>query len=75
MKETGASGQNKEVSPQISIDGDEGDAVKPSGQFMFRDNLLNLTHKFLGQVNVALQQVQIQGWFYFLDCDEAGLFH
>ncbi|KAM4590913.1 dynein axonemal heavy chain 10 isoform 1-T1 [Odontesthes bonariensis] len=57
MATAGTSGQNKEVFPQEETS-EEDVPVKPSGQFLIRDELLNRTHKFLAQVNTALQQLQ-----------------
>ncbi|XP_041853005.1 dynein heavy chain 10, axonemal [Melanotaenia boesemani] len=55
---SGASNQNKEVSNQEKISGNaEGDVEKLSKEFLIRDELLDRTHKFLEQVNAALQQL------------------
>jgi len=62
MATAGTSGQNKEVFPQEKNSEKDG-PVKPSGQFLIRNELLNRTHKFLAQVNTALQQLQ-KGLFY-----------
>lgn len=68
MRITGAGYQSEAVSPQeeTSGEGDKESQVKLSGQFTVRDELLNSTHKFLGLVNTTLQQLQIQGLFYYI---------
>lgn len=65
MKETGGGYQSGAVSPQeATSDKDEKESpAKLSEQFMFRNELLNRTYKFLGQINTTIQQLQIQGLF------------
>ncbi|XP_069565682.1 dynein axonemal heavy chain 10 [Brachyistius frenatus] len=46
------------VSSQTSLQ--EESPVTPNDQFTIRDELLHRTHKFLGQINETLQEIQIQ---------------
>ncbi|CAG5923186.1 unnamed protein product [Menidia menidia] len=62
MASSEVSDQSKEIAPQeqISKDTEERGPVKPKGQIFLRDELLNRAHKFLSQVNDALQQFQTE---------------
>lgn len=62
MTVTGGGYQSENVSPQEATTEEE-ESVKLSEQFMVRDELLNMTYKFLGLINTTLQQLQIQGLF------------
>lgn len=46
---------------ESGAEADEESPVKSSGQFSFRDDLLNRMYKFLGEVETTLQRLQIQG--------------
>lgn len=65
MAVAGAGDQSEEVSHQEKMNGkSEADEtkslVKPSGQFIIRDELLNRTHKHLGLLNTTLQHLQLE---------------
>lgn len=62
MNATGGGYQSEDVSPQEATIEEES-SVKLSEQFKVRDELLNMTYKFLGLINTTLQQLQIQGLF------------
>lgn len=52
--------QSEHVSPHEAVT-DEESSVKLSEQFTVRDELLNMTYKFLGLINTTIQQLKIQG--------------
>lgn len=54
MKMTGAGYQSR-------ADGEKESPVKSSGQFSFRDELLNRMYKILGVIDTTLQHLQIEG--------------
>lgn len=72
MAVAGAGDQSEEVSHQEKMNGKSESngtksLVKPSGQFIIRDELLNRTHKLLGLLNTTLQHLQLEGLFNYLN--------